>query len=185
MILTPTPENYPPPLEDSPAHGSTPWPEAGRMSGNLFEIRKDWPIPSTSDTVNATIPKHLIKIEPQVPSATVSRPELCGWGQNCPICKNVDENWNGDDNLQDQSQQANKNTQMKDTPQMYLVQNEKQTLVQNVQHPQNYQVTQNPQPMLGHSSMLWTGTWNKPHLQEEEEWKKRMEKLNEKYGLHC
>ena len=104
--LTPTPKNYPPSLEDVPAHASTPWPEAGRMSGNLVEIRKDWPIPPANDTVTATTPKALIKIEPRVPSATVSRLEQCGWGQNCPICKNVDENWDGDDNLQDQSQQT-------------------------------------------------------------------------------
>ena len=135
--LTPTPENNLPPLEDVPAHASTPWPEAGRMSGNLFEIRKDWPIPPTNDTFTATIPKPLIIIEPQVPSTRVSRPEQCGWGQNYPICKNVDENWDDDDNLQDQSQQANINTQIKDTPQMNLVQNKKQTLAQNVQHPQN------------------------------------------------
>ena len=104
--------------------------------GNLFEIRKDWPIPPTNDTVTATIPKPIIKIEPQVPTTTVSRPEWCGWGQNCPICKNVDENWD-DDNLQDQSQEANKNTQIKDTPQMNSVQNKKKTLAQNVQYPQN------------------------------------------------
>ena len=34
--LTPTPENNPPHLEDTPAHASTPWPEARRMFGNLF-----------------------------------------------------------------------------------------------------------------------------------------------------
>ena len=60
--LTPTPEYNPSPLEDTPAHASTPWPEAGRMSSNFFEIRKDWPIPPTNDTVTATIPKPPIKI---------------------------------------------------------------------------------------------------------------------------
>ena len=30
-----TPENRPPPLEDAPVHESTPWPSAGRISGNL------------------------------------------------------------------------------------------------------------------------------------------------------
>ena len=70
---------------------------------------------------------------------------------------------------------------MKGTPQMNLVQNIRQTLAQNVQCPQNYQVMQNPQPA---QTLL-----NAPdrymeqgHLQEEE-WKKRLEELNEKYGL--
>ena len=30
------------PLEDAPVHAGNPWPRAGKMSGNLFEIRKDW-----------------------------------------------------------------------------------------------------------------------------------------------
>ena len=57
------------------------------MSGNLFEIRKDWPIPPTNDTVTATIPKTPIKIEPQVPSTKVSRPEWCGWDKTAPFAK--------------------------------------------------------------------------------------------------
>ena len=36
-----TPDNRPPPLEDAPVHESTPWPNAGKISGNLFEERKD------------------------------------------------------------------------------------------------------------------------------------------------
>ena len=36
-----TPENRPPPLEDAPIHTGTPQPKAGKMSGNLFETRKD------------------------------------------------------------------------------------------------------------------------------------------------
>ena len=34
-------ENRPRPLEDAPVHESTPWPSAGKMSGNLFKERKD------------------------------------------------------------------------------------------------------------------------------------------------
>ena len=54
-----TPENNPPPLENIPVHTSTPWPEAGKMSGNLFELRKDWPIPPNNNntTATATTPK--------------------------------------------------------------------------------------------------------------------------------
>ena len=47
-----TPENKPPPLEDVPIHAGIPWPKAGKMSGNLFEIRKDWPIPSNYNNDN-------------------------------------------------------------------------------------------------------------------------------------
>ena len=46
-------ENNPPPLENIPVHAGTPWPEAGKMSGNLFELRKDWPIPPNNNN-NAT-----------------------------------------------------------------------------------------------------------------------------------
>ena len=56
-----TSQNNPPPLEDALIHAGTPWPEAGRMSGNLSEIRKDWLIPpnnnandKNSDTATAT-----------------------------------------------------------------------------------------------------------------------------------
>ena len=39
--------NNPPLLENIPTCAGTPWPEAGSMSGNLFELREDWPIPAT------------------------------------------------------------------------------------------------------------------------------------------
>ena len=40
----------PPPLEDIPnvpPRESTPWPNSGPASENIFEMRKDWPIPPT------------------------------------------------------------------------------------------------------------------------------------------
>ena len=40
-------DSNPPPLKNIPAHAGTPWPEAGKMSGNLFKLRKDWLIPPT------------------------------------------------------------------------------------------------------------------------------------------
>ena len=40
-----TSDNNLPPLENAPVHASIPWLDAGKMSGNLFELRKDWPIP--------------------------------------------------------------------------------------------------------------------------------------------
>ena len=42
---TSTPDNRLLPLEDAPVHDSTPWPEAGKISGSLFEERKDWLLP--------------------------------------------------------------------------------------------------------------------------------------------
>ena len=57
------PENRPPPLEKAPVHESTPWPGAGRMSGNLCEDR-NWVLPPNylnNDHKNATSPKSPIK----------------------------------------------------------------------------------------------------------------------------
>ena len=60
-----TSENNPPPLKNIAVHTGTPWPKAGKMSGNLFELGKDWPIPSTYDTTTATTSRPPIKVEPQ------------------------------------------------------------------------------------------------------------------------
>ena len=55
-------ENRPPPLEDAPVHKNTPWPGAGKMSGNLFKERKDWLLPpnylnnGNKDTTGVTSP---------------------------------------------------------------------------------------------------------------------------------
>ena len=79
-----------PPLENIPTHAGTPWPRAGSMLGNLFELKKDWPIPPTS-TSNPPI-----KIQPQsqeaaTPHAIITpKVEKCGWGPNCPICKIIE-----------------------------------------------------------------------------------------------
>ena len=120
-------------------------------------------------------------MNPRYPAQQYQDQNSVDGNKNFPICKNVmAENWD-DDNLQDQSQQANKNTQIKDTPQMNLVQNEKQTLAQNVQYPQNHQGTQNPQP-------TWTllnplDKYMEQVCHQKEEWKRKMERLNEKYRL--
>ena len=91
------------------------------MSGNLFELRKDCPIPPTNNTVTATSSKPPIKIEPQaqeqpIPSAaTPSKAEQCEWGPNCPIFKNIEEDWDGE--YQKQIQQNTKNIQTQDAKQ--------------------------------------------------------------------
>ena len=82
-----TSDSNPPPPESIPAHAGTPWPEAGKMSGNLFELRKDWPILPTSTS------NHPIKIEPQPQematsnASTAPKAEKCVWGPKCPIVK--------------------------------------------------------------------------------------------------
>ena len=51
-----TSENRPPLYKDVPVHNSTPWPGAGKMSGNLFEDR-NWLLPPNylnNDSKNAT-----------------------------------------------------------------------------------------------------------------------------------
>ena len=88
-----TSESNPPPLKNIPVHTGIPWPEAGKMSGNLFELMKDWPIPPTNNIATATMSKPPIKIEPQAqeqptPSTTAPpKAEQCRWGPRCPICK--------------------------------------------------------------------------------------------------
>ena len=91
------------------------------MSGNLFEIRKDWLIPPTNNTVTATSSTPPINIEPQAQeqlntsAAALPKAEGCGWGPNCPICKNIEEDWDGEH--QKQIQQNTKNTQAQDAQQ--------------------------------------------------------------------
>ena len=96
LISPQTSDSNPPLLKNIPTHAGTPWPEAGKMSGNLFKLSKDWLIPSA---ITSNLP---IKIEPHTqeqatPSATTApKAERCGWGPNCPICKNNEEDWDGD-----------------------------------------------------------------------------------------
>ena len=109
-----TSDSRPPPLENVPVHESTPWPDAGKISGNLFEERKDWLLPpnylnnDNKDTTSVTSPKPPIKEEPKTeePSFTGPKTDKCGWGPNCPFCKNQEkeeEDWDG--NHQKQLQQ--------------------------------------------------------------------------------
>ena len=147
---SPTSENNCPSLEDALICASTPWPEAGRMSGNLFELRKDWPIPPANNTATTTAinPKlPVVKVEPQDPdqsnpSSTVPKQEQCRWGPNCPICKNAEEDWDGEH--QKQFQQTDKNTQTK-TQQKYSSQTQdiKQAQAQSLQCTKDNQVPQN------------------------------------------
>ena len=49
-------------------------------------------------TAIANSPKSPIKIEPKPKGQQPNSPivEKCGWGPNCPFCKNIEEDWDGD-----------------------------------------------------------------------------------------
>ena len=70
----------------------TPWPSAGKMSGNLFEER-NWVLPkdylATEDKKeDTTIAKPLLKEESKMGGLTSNQKEKkCGWGPDCPFCK--------------------------------------------------------------------------------------------------
>ena len=72
------------------------------MSMNLFELRKDLPNPPANNTITAKNSKLPIKIESQepeqqTPSATAPpKSEHCRWEPNCPMCKNIEEDWDGE-----------------------------------------------------------------------------------------
>ena len=109
------------------------------MSGNLFEERKDWLLPpyylnnGNKDTTGVTSPKSPIKEEPKTGEQSIISPrtEKCGWGPNCPFCKNQEEDWDG--NHQKQLQQKTPSWQEVQMPQA----RHPQTL--NYQRPQNSQ----------------------------------------------
>ena len=65
----------------------TPWPGAGKMSGNLVDDRQ-WLLPkgylaTLNKKDNTDIPS--LKEEPKV--ADNPKEDKCGWGPNCPFCK--------------------------------------------------------------------------------------------------
>ena len=118
---------------------------------------------------------HKIELQTQeqvIPSATVApKLEKCGWGLNCPIYKNLEENWDG--NHQKQFQQNGISAQPQQ-PQM-----------QSPQHSQtkNYQMSQNFQ-------CSWSQTFDVPDRYSNQsklcwEWEEGMERLKDKYGLNC
>ena len=87
------PDSQPPP--SVPVYKSTPWPGAGKMSGNLFEDR-NWLLPlNYLDNANEiktenehkimtdiTSPRPPIKEEPKINEQST---EKCSWGQDCPF----------------------------------------------------------------------------------------------------
>ena len=134
-----TSENRPPTLRRCPVCKSTPWPGAGKISGNLFEERNDWLLPpnyvGNNNVKDITSPKPPIKEEPKTEEQSFSSPktEKCGWGPICSFCKNQEkeeeEDWDGNCQNQLQTQHQQK-IQM---PQAGCPQ------TVNYQRPQNFQ----------------------------------------------
>ena len=90
------PENRPPPLENVPDHESTPWPGAGKVSGNLFEDRNCLLPPNYLDSENKneiatsiTSPRPPIKEDEQ--KINEQSAKKCGWGPDFPFCKNQEK----------------------------------------------------------------------------------------------
>ena len=79
---------------------------------------------SEINNITTTDPKLPVKIEPKDPDqqnacTTKPKPEWCRWAPNCPICKNVEEDWDG--KHQKQFKQPDKNAQT-NTQQKYSCQ---------------------------------------------------------------
>ena len=98
---TDVPENRPPTLENVPVHESTPWPGTRKVSGNLFKDR-NWLLPPNyldnenknehKNETNITSPRPPVKEEE--PKVNEQSAEKCGWGPDCPFCKNQEKEEN-------------------------------------------------------------------------------------------
>ena len=168
-------ENRPLPLEEAPVCKSTPWPSAGKMSGNLSEERKDWLLPpnylnnGNKDTTGVASPKSPMKEEPNTEEQSVIIPiaEKCGWGSNCPFCKNQEEDWDGN--------------HPKELQQITPLQQEIQMSQGRCSQPLNYQKPQNSQKPNQKTQTDQYPNQTKFHKQ----WEAEIKKLNAKYNLHC
>ena len=93
------------PLSSELVRENTPWPGTGRMSGKLFEDR-NLLLPKnylanenkSENAIGTTSPRPPLKEELKVDEQSVISPkaEKCGWGPDCPFCKNQEkEDWDG------------------------------------------------------------------------------------------
>ena len=90
---TDAPKSRPPPLKSAPVSKNTPWPSAGRMLLPPNYLNND-----SKSMTGITSPQPSIKEEPKIGEhSNISlKTDKCGWGPNCPFCKNQDkEDWDG------------------------------------------------------------------------------------------
>ena len=156
------PENRPPPLENVQVCKSTPWPGAGRMSGNLFEDR-NWLLPPNylnNNCKDAASPKSPIKEEPKA-----EEQGKCRWGPNRPFCKNQEkEDWDGKHQAQLQK--------VPSPPAVPRPLARRPQMLSYQKPPGIQKCTQEIQ--LG-----------KSQTQTKKQWEVEMERLNSKYNLDC
>ena len=133
--------------------------------------------PSNNAPINIITKSSLptIKTEPQGPnqprlSPTATKQERCGWGLNCPICKNVEEDWDWEHRRQ---------LQQPDVKQKYPPQGQDTKQAQDPQHNKKL-----PQDQHSQISFDVPDPYAQ-HICLRREWEKKMEQLNDKYGLDC
>ena len=99
---------------------------------------------------------------------TATKQERCGWGLNCPICKNAEEDWDGEHQQQ---------LQQPDAQQKYPPQGQDTKQAQDPQHDKNYKLPQGKHSQI--SFNVPDQYAEQKHLRKE--WEKKMEQLNDKY----
>ena len=144
--------------ENVPVCESTPWPGAGKVSGNLFEDRNRLLLPNYLDNENKNEHKNMTSITSPRPPVKEEEPkvneqsaEKCKWGPDCPFCKN-----------QEKEKEENKIQQQKMPPQP------------KVQKPQ----TRRPK------TLNLTDRYPS-QTKAKKQWEAEMERLNSKYNLNC
>ena len=163
-------------MRDAPIHKSTPWPEAGKMSRNLFKERKDWLLPpnyldnNAKGMASATSPEPPIKEEPktQEQPSTSPKAEKCGWETNSPFCKNQEE--------EDLDSDCQRQLQQQPQPQQKVQ-------ISQVQCPQTLSY-QKPQRFQKFDQNTPNG-WYPSQLKLCKQWEAELEKLNVRYNLDC
>ena len=148
-----------------------------KISGNLFEERKDWLLPpnyldnNNKDTIGVTSPKPPIKEEPKTEEQSFTNPktEKCGWGPNCPFCKNQEKEEDWDGNHQKQLQQQ--------TPPPQNIQMPQARCPQTLSYLRPQSVQKCNQEMSDGQYL----SQSKIHKQ----WEAEMERLNANYNLDC
>ena len=183
-------------LEDIPKapirHG-TPWPNAGSTSEDLFETRKDWPIPPTP--APTSVPTMKTEAQPQVaaiPKVMIAPRQAgrnCTWGSHCPICeedREHEEDWDG--NLQNPPRMLPQNAQ----PQPQELSASSAPVPQATKCSPEYPVPPAPKTFSApsHNCRNSQQSFDIPDRYAEEiklgrEWEEKIERLNEKYNLEC